>query len=97
MTTIMPPLPQRTTRFRPLIRLVGHLTYAGGLCCTVMSSALMLTSAGVSGAAWLSMSVGDGLRQRAIKLLTISSPASAVIYRARETFYARRRQGIALD
>lgn len=94
---IMPPTPQRPARLRHLYRAAAHLSYASGLTLTLSASALMVGSAAISAVAGAALTLGEGLRERALGLLTLGHPAAAVAHRARREFYARRRQGVALD
>ena len=96
-TMIIPPTPQRPARLRHLYRAAAHLSYAGGVTLTLTASALMVGSAALSTVAGAALTLGEGLRDRALGLLTLGHPAAAVAHRARQEFYARRRQGLALD
>ena len=96
-TLIMPPSPQRPVRLRHLYRAAAHLSYAGGLTLTLSASALMVGAAALSTVAGAALTLGEGLRDRALGLLSRGHPAAAVAHRARTGFFVRRRQGDALD
>ncbi|MCS6914185.1 MAG: hypothetical protein RMK29_12930 [Myxococcales bacterium] len=96
-TVIIPPTPPRPRWRLSLLRIVAHLSYAGSLALTVSASALMMLSAALAGLAGASMTLGDRLRAAAVAALALGHPVAAMAYRARQEFYARRRQGIQLD
>jgi hypothetical protein len=96
-TPILPPTPQRLSRLRPLYRAAAHMTYAGGFLCTLSASLLMLSSACLAGLSGVTLAIGERLRERALCLLHLGHPAAAVALRARQVFYERRKQGVAMD
>lgn len=96
-TVIIPPTPLRPRWSLPLLRVAAQLSCAGSLALTLSASALMMVSAALAGLASASMTLGDRLRAGALTALALGHPVAAMAYRAREEFYARRRQGIRLD